>query len=166
MLWSPQSSPPWKPIRRLGLGQIMSHNWFMVVKQDQLKRINYSWEGNKKSNLFFFCYVSGRPIGSLQLASFMQLCVLRAAVGDSSIPPLTFASCGASKPCVASCALAWGSSICVWRYCFRRDVYILLLVAPFCLSHHGLSIPEVPVTAIQTHRPRPKLFTLWLDSRF
>ncbi|RXN38379.1 serine threonine- kinase pim-1-like protein [Labeo rohita] len=26
--------------------------------------------------------------------------------GDASIPPLAFASCGASKPCVASCALA------------------------------------------------------------
>ncbi|RXN07045.1 serine threonine- kinase pim-2-like protein [Labeo rohita] len=42
----------------------------------------------------------------LQLASLTQLCVLRAAVGDASIPPLAFASCGASKPCVASCALA------------------------------------------------------------
>ncbi|KAF4094831.1 hypothetical protein G5714_023909 [Onychostoma macrolepis] len=28
-------------------------------------------------------------------------------------------------------------------------MYILLLVAPFCLSHHGHSIPEVPATAVQ-----------------
>ncbi|RXN39163.1 serine threonine- kinase pim-2-like protein [Labeo rohita] len=48
----------------------------------------------------------GRLIRPLQLASLMQLCVLRAAAGDASIPPLAFASCGASKPCVASCALA------------------------------------------------------------
>ncbi len=155
-----------KPIRRLGLGQIMSHNWFMVVNQRPAKKNQLLVGRKQKVQPVFFCFVSGRLIRPFQLASFMQLCVLRAAVGDSSIPPLTFASCGASKPCVASCALAWGSSICVWRYCFRRDVYILLLVAPFCLSHHGHSIPEVPVTAIQTHRPRPKLFTLWLDSRF
>ncbi|XP_073684010.1 serine/threonine-protein kinase pim-1-like [Garra rufa] len=52
-----------KPSRRLGLGRIMSHNWF-------------------------------------------KLCVLRSAVGDTSIPSLAFASCGVSKPRVASCALA------------------------------------------------------------
>ncbi|RXN14344.1 serine threonine- kinase pim-2-like protein [Labeo rohita] len=40
----------------------------------------------------------GRLIRPVQLASLMQLCVLRAAAGDASIPPLAFASCGASKP--------------------------------------------------------------------
>ncbi|RXN10696.1 serine threonine- kinase pim-2-like protein [Labeo rohita] len=40
----------------------------------------------------------GRLIRPVQLASLMQLCILRAAAGDASIPPLAFASCGASKP--------------------------------------------------------------------
>ncbi|XP_073691711.1 serine/threonine-protein kinase pim-2-like [Garra rufa] len=45
-------------------------------------------------------------LGKILSHNWFKLCVLRAAVGDASIPPLAFASCGVSRPRVASCALA------------------------------------------------------------
>ncbi len=145
-----------KPIRRLGLGQIMSHNWFMVVNQRPAKK-NQLLVGRKQKVqpvLFLLCFRSSykTTVGVFHAA-------LRLAGGGRLFHPSSHL-----------CVLRGEQALCsVLRLGLRKQylrLAVLLpegcvhtsLVAPFCLSHHGHSIPEVPVTAIQTHRPRPKLF--------
>ncbi|XP_073687658.1 serine/threonine-protein kinase pim-1-like [Garra rufa] len=45
-------------------------------------------------------------LGRIMSHNWLKFSVLRATAGHASIPPLASASCGAIKPCVASCALA------------------------------------------------------------
>ncbi len=68
-----------KPIRRLGLGQIMSHNWFMVVNQRPAKK-NQLLVGRKQKVqpvLFLFCFRSSYktiPVGVFHAALRLAGC--------------------------------------------------------------------------------------------
>ncbi|KAK9970195.1 hypothetical protein ABG768_026155 [Culter alburnus] len=105
-----------KPSRRLGLGLILSHNWSLHkatpvgVSHGSLASCGLQWE--TLPSLLSPLRLAGRASLALRLAPWLEGAVFASGgtapggLGDASIPPLAFASCGASKPCVVSCALA------------------------------------------------------------
>ncbi len=129
-----------KQSRRLGLGQIMSHNWFMVVNLISAKNNQLLMGRNQKVQpvLFLFCFRSSYktiPVGvfhaALRLAGCSGrlfhpssgLCVLRGEQALCSVLHL-----GLRKQYLHLAVLLPEGCVNIVY------MYILLLVAPFCFS--------------------------------